>query len=140
MSYPKTPHVRLLLLLLGAWIYFIFISLPMAGFLGLFGENQTPSTLSSFLYLIVTLPAFIGYVLIFLKNIGMTKKFNVLIWPLNFFSLPIFGLICMLSLGGTVLWFLLFLFPSFLFGIPLLTILGLKKDLKHKQSSPQKDK
>jgi hypothetical protein len=49
-------------------------------------------------------------------------------------SFPAWFILTLLGFGATILWFVLFLFPVWLIGIPTAFIVGLILDLNHQKS------
>jgi len=113
------------------WVYVIlvlFISMPLITF----SEASRPQLWMTVLHFALMTPGLAYLLFNISEHFQYIQTFRFLLYPILVFSIPSWGILTLLGLGATVLWFVLFLMPLWLFGIPGSLIFGLILDLSKK--------
>lgn len=131
--HPFRSHVaNLFFSMVITWIYTIavlFITIPYITF----SEASTPEAWMTYLHLALMTPALVYITLSILEHLQPIQSLRFLLYPFILFSIPIWVILTLLGFGATVLWFMLFITPLWLPGIPATFIYGLILDLKKKK-------
>ena len=130
---PFQSHIgSLFLSILITWLYVIlvlFITMPLITF----SEASTPELWMTLLHFALMAPG-LAYLLFNVSvHFQHVTSFRFLLFPILVFSIPSWGILTLLGIGAAVLWFVLFLMPLWLFGIPGSLIFGLVLDLSKKR-------
>ena len=132
---PLQSHVgNLFLSILLTWIYVIivlFITMPFITF----SEATSPEPWITALHFALIAPGLVYSLFNFIEHFQHVKTFQFLLFPILVFSIPSWGILTLIGYGATVLWFVLFLMPLWLFGIPGALIFGLVLDFSKKRQS-----
>lgn len=127
----KSPSTNLIFALCMTWLYVIvvlFITVPLITL----SEATTPETWKTILHFALMTPGLAYFMFSTSEHFQHIKSLRFLLFPLMLFSIPAWGILTLLGIGGAVLWFTFFLFPVWIFGIPGTLIFGLILDLKKK--------
>ncbi len=128
----KSPSTNLIFALFMTWLYVIgvlFITVPLVTL----SEASTPETWMTILHFALMTPGLAYFMFSYSEHFQNIKSLRFLLFPLMLFSIPAWGILTLLGIGGTVLWFTFFLFPVWIIGIPGTFIAGLILDLKKKK-------
>ena len=114
------------------WIYtflVLLITMPLITF----SEATTPETWMTILHFALMAPGFIYLLFNISLHFQHIAKARFLLFPILVFSIPAWTILVLLGIGATILWFVLFLMPIWLIGIPGSLIFGLILDLSKKR-------
>lgn len=132
---PLQSHVKnLSLSILLTWIYVIIVLLITMPFIT-FSEATSPEPWITALHFALMGPGLAYSLLNFIEHFQHVKTFRFLLFPILVFSIPSWIILTLIGFGATVLWFVLFLMPLWLFGIPGALIFGLVLDFSKKRQS-----
>jgi cell division protein FtsW (lipid II flippase) len=133
----KNPSGNVILSIFITWLYVFGVLLITIPIITL-SEAETPERWKSVLHIGLMVPGFIYFFKVILSTINELRTFRFLIYPLLVVSFPAWFILTLLGFGATILWFVLFLFPVWLIGIPTAFIVGLILDLNHQKSLKNK--
>jgi hypothetical protein len=128
----KSHEKNLFLSILLTWMYTIivlFITMPLITF----SEATSPEPWVTSLHFTLMAPGLAYAIFNFIEHFQHVKTFRFLLFPILVFSIPSWGILTLIGFGATVLWFVLFLMPLWLFGIPGALIFGLVLDSSKKR-------
>lgn len=97
-----------------------------------FSEASRPELWMTLLHFALMAPGLAYLLFNISEHFQHIKSFRFLLFPILVFSIPSWGILTLLGLGATVLWFVLFLMPLWFIGIPGSLIFGLILDLSKK--------
>ncbi len=130
---PFQSHVAsLFLAILITWLYVILvllITMPLITF----SEASTPELWMTVLHFALMTPGLAYLLFNVSEHFQHLTSLRFLLFPILVFSIPSWGILTLLGIGAAVLWFVLFLMPLWLFGIPGSLIFGLVLDLSKKR-------
>ncbi|MEY3431694.1 MAG: hypothetical protein RIS53_592 [Bacillota bacterium] len=130
---PFRSHTTNLFFSIGlTWIYTILvllITMPLITF----SEATTPETWMTILHFALMAPGLIYLIFNISVHFQHISKARFLLFPILVFSIPAWTILVLLGMGATILWFVLFLMPIWLIGIPGSLIFGLILDLSKKR-------
>jgi hypothetical protein len=129
----KNPSGNVILSNFMTWLY-VFVVLWVTIPIITLSEAETPERWKSALHIILMVPGFLYFFNVFNLTFSETRTYRFLIFPLLVLSFPVWFILTLLGFGATVLWFVLFLFPVWLIGIPTAFIVGLILDFNHQKS------
>lgn len=131
----KNPAGNLLLSWLITWVYVmgvLYITIPMITL----SEAESPPFWETIFHLTLMAPGLFFFFFVFSSTFSQLQSFRFLIYPLLVITFPIWFILTLLGFGATVIWFMFFVFPIWIIGIPTAFFIGLFLDLKKKQSKP----
>jgi hypothetical protein len=112
-------------------LYLIFFLVPFAENNEMFSENESPQFAFAIKYFFLSTPIVVGYILFFLTNFNRIVFLRSVNYPLFVFNGYLGVVLCILVVGGAILWLVI---PTLL--IPLLVlpgsfIYGVTKDIQN---------
>lgn len=112
-----------------AWVvYVLFLIMPFTVKYHFVSEYTSPPPDKILLYFLMTVPVFSVYVVFMSMNIKKMGFLKTLNYPLIIFSLFSGFFYCLLILGKTMMFTMLFLTPVFLISIGISFVLGILMD------------
>lgn len=109
--------------------YFAFIVCPFGNKYKFYSENVMPQPNKTWIYFLLTVPAYIGYLVYIALRLRNTKILRCIVYPLLVFVIYIGIFICLSIFGGAILWLAVFtvFVPAAI--IPVVFIVGLILDI-----------
>lgn len=110
--------------------YFVFILCPFGSKYKFYSENAMPQPNKTWIYFLLTVPAYIGYLVYIALSLRNIKILRCIVYPLLVFVIYIGIFICLSILGGAILWLAVVTIFVPAAVIPLVFIAGLVFDIR----------
>lgn len=129
----KKPNISIcfFVISLTIFLYLLFFLIPYADKHGFFNENSFPQQEKKLLYFFLSTPIIIGYIVYAFMSIKKIIYLKSLNYPLLVFNVYFGSAICLLALGGAILWLMLLTFFIPVVFLPVSLIIGVVKDIKY---------
>jgi hypothetical protein len=112
-------------------VYLWFFLLPYADKHGFFNENDSPDLRQMHIYLWLSAPIVISYILFVLVSLNKIKFLLSLNYPLLIFNIYAGIILVIISIGGAILWFVMPSVLIFILILPISLVYGLVRDIKY---------
>ena len=130
------PTIIFIVISLIAMVYFAGIITPYGSSHGFMGDGNIPPKQFVPSYILMTLPAYIAYIVYSCFNFKKIKL-RFFTYPLICFNFYIGLLYCLMAMGGVIIWLLVFTAIPLLIAMLIALIIGIIFDIKEMKNNKQ---
>jgi len=129
----KNVAVRILAVSVMWLVYVVLVIVPFAEKHGFFAEAFSPPADKTLPYFLMTTPVYLAYVIYTGINFSKVTSLRCLVYPGLVFNLYTGAFVCLMVMGGTVLWLMVLTFIFFVVAMAISLSIGLFKDSQSRE-------